>query len=106
MRKLQNGQAASRKKHSSVRRPLAPPIATGLPCTSFSASEGATAGDFNRMVDSPVLVAAGRGMMRSGANARVAAPKVPSLRNKDIYKCVKYKKQYCTPSQPRLGGAA
>jgi len=43
-----------------VRRPLAPPIATGLPCTSFSASEGATAGDFNRM-SIPLLVAAGRG---------------------------------------------
>src|SRR6185437_5318418 len=50
MRKLQNGQAASRKKHSSVRRPLAPPIATDRPWMSFSTSAGAMVGDFKRML--------------------------------------------------------
>src|SRR6185437_3142875 len=50
MRKLQNGQAASRKKHSSVRRPFAPPITTDLPWMSFSANDGAAVGDFKRML--------------------------------------------------------
>jgi len=65
---LQNGQAASRKKHSSVRRLLAPPIATGLPCTSFSANDGATTGDFNRM-SIPLLIAADGGVAAIGRNA-------------------------------------
>src|SRR5690242_11208557 len=76
MRKLQNGQAASRKKQSSVRRPLVPPIATGLPWTSFKASEGATADDFNRILIS-LLVAACRG----GSAGRQAGRATENIRS-------------------------
>jgi hypothetical protein len=76
MRKLQNGQAASRKKQSSVRLPLAPLIETGLPSTSLSDKGGAAANDFNRILV-PLLVAACRGSCGDGAGAVIAGRKYP-----------------------------